>query len=264
MNAKLVTILAGVCVMLLGCEVETTGKTYRVQISAGAARSLVYETSNQGEIILLELYSDQIIFTALIDRRKFEEVMTLKPPTYFTYRDSEYVRNDIFFWGNAGKLESVSVDDKFFEGFILVNKSQISAEEKVAQAVLEKFRSGKYLKLEKQYWSRDQQKRYPIFDISSVKDDLPKLNPSSASYFVVNDNETRCIQEGSRKIVWIETSTGSFALNGQALGLLRSRRSDGHPWLDSDKRPLREGRDVLGMDVTASLIEAGLLKCENN
>lgn len=264
MNSKLVTVLASVCFMLLGCDVETTGKTYRVQISAETAKSLVYETSIRGEIVLLELYSDKIMFTALIDRRKFEEVRTLKPPTYFTYKDSQYVKNDIFFWGSAGKPESVSVDDKIFEGFFLENGSQISAEGKTAQAVMEQFRSGKYLKLETHYLDNDQQKKYPIFDISSVKDDLPKLNPSSASYFVVNDNDTRCIQVGSRKIVWIETSAGSFALNGQALGLLRSRRSDGYPWLDSDNRPLREGRDVLGRDVTAPLIKAGLTKCENN
>jgi len=205
------------------------------------------------------------MFTALISRRKFEEAMVLKPPTYFIYGGSEFVRNEgIFFWGNVGKSESVSVDDKIFGSFVLVNESQISAEGEAARMVLETLRSGKRLKLEKHYWGGDQQKGFPSFDLSSVQDDLPKLNASSASSFIVSDSETRCRQEGSRKIVWVESSTGSFALNGHALALLRNRRNDGHPWLDPDGRPVRVGRDVLGVDVTASLIEAGLLRCENS
>ena len=71
----------------------------------------MYQTSKRDEIVLLELYSDKITFTALIGRRKFEEVMTLKPPTYFTYEGSEYVMNDgMLFWVAVGKAESVSVD----------------------------------------------------------------------------------------------------------------------------------------------------------
>ena len=224
----------------------------------------MYETSKREEIVLLELYSDKIMFTALISRREFEEVMTLKPPTYFKYGGSEYVRNDgMLFWGTVGKAESVSVDGKVFEGFVLVNKSQISAEGEAARMVLKALRSGNHLKLEKHYWGRDQQKWFPTFDLTSIRDDLSKLNASSASSFTVSDNEARCRQEGPRKIVWVETSAGSFALNGQALDLVRSRRNAGNPWLDSDGRPVRVGRDVLGVDVTASLIKAGLLRCES-
>ena len=293
MKARLAAVLVGVCAMLIGCgsepssdratdsqgngerraaktferraSTETTGKTYRIQLSAGEAQSLVYETSNRDEIVRLELYSDKIVFTALISRRKFEETRVLKPPTYFIYRGLEYVRNDgLLFWGNVGKSESISVDGKILEGFVLVNRSQISTEGEAARMVLEELRSSKYLKLEKHYWGGDQQKGFPSFDLSSVQGDLPKLNASSASSFIVGDSETRCRQEGLRKIVWVETSAGVFALNGPALALLRSRRNDGHPWLDLDGRPVRVGRDVLGVDVTASLIKAGLLRCESS
>ena len=274
MNTRLVAVLVGACTMLLGCgsdpsserraSTEITGKRYRIQMSAGDARSLVYETSKREEIVLLELYSDKIIFTALISRRKFEEVMVLKPPTYFRYGGSEYVKNDVMlFWGTVGQAESVSVDGKVFEGFVLVNKSQISAEGEAARMVLEALRSGNHLKLEKHYWGDDRQKGFPSFDPTSIRDDLPKLSASSASSFTVSDSETRCRQEGPRKIVWVETSAGSFALNGQAMALVESRRKAGNPWLDSDAGPVRVGRDVLGVDVTASLIKAGLLRCEN-
>ena len=224
----------------------------------------MYETFKREEIVLLELYSDKIMFTALISRRMFEEVMALKPPTYFRYGGLEYVKNDgMLFWGAVGKAESVSVDGKVFKGFVLVNKSQISAEGEATRMVLEALRSGNHLKLEKHYWGRDKQKGFPIFDLTPIRDNLPKLNASSASSFTVSDSETQCRQDGPRKIVWVETSKGSFALNGQALDFVKSRRNAGNPWLDLDGRPVRVGRDLLGVDVTAPLIEAGLLRCES-
>ena len=52
--------------------------------------------------------------------------MALKPPTYFSYEGSDYVRNDgLLFWGQEAQPESVSVDGKPFNGFVLVNGSQI-------------------------------------------------------------------------------------------------------------------------------------------
>jgi len=238
-------------------------KTYSIQLAAGAARSLVYETSKRDEIVLLELYNDRITFTALISRRKFEEVMALKPPAYFNYQGFEYVRNDgMLFWGEIGKAESVSVDGRAFAGFALANQSQISAEGDEARAVLGAARSGDRLKLEKHYWDEEGQKGFPSFSLASIRDDLPHLSAFTASSFTVSESETRCRKEGLRKIVWIETAAGSFALNGQAMTLIETRSDEGTPWLGSDGRPVRIGRDVLGVEVTGQLIQAGLRKCK--
>ena len=83
-TARLVAILC-VCTTLAGCgsqpsldrsaepavATESTGKTTKSRLQA--ALSLVYRALKPGEIVLLELYSDKIVFTALISRRKFEK-----------------------------------------------------------------------------------------------------------------------------------------------------------------------------------------------
>ena len=238
------------------------GNKYNVQISAGDARTRVYETSKRGEIVLLELYNDKIVFTALISRCKFEEIMYLKPPTYFNYKDAEYVKNDVmFFGGEAGKEESVSVDGEMFGGFSL-NGSQIAGEGEVVQAVLQAARSGDRLKLEKQYWGPNNKKGYPNFALSGLREDLDNLGSASATSFMVSDAQTQCKRAGPRKIVWIEADEGTFALNGPAIALVRTSTELGAPWRDAQGRPVRLGRDVLGVDVTSSLIEAGLRRCD--
>jgi len=81
--------------------VQPAGRTYRIPLRAGTAASLVHKTSKKDEVVLLELFSNKIMFTALISRRKFEEVMTLKPPTYFQYNGLDFVRNDGMLFSNA-------------------------------------------------------------------------------------------------------------------------------------------------------------------
>ena len=189
--------------------------------------------------------------------------MVLKPPAYFEYKGSEYVRNDgMLFWGEIGKSESVSVDGRPVEGFALVNQSQISAASDAARAVLDAARSGNRLKLEKHYWREDGQKGFPSFALASVRDDLSNLSASSATSFTVSESETRCREEGPQKIVWVESAAGSFALNGHAMSLAEIRSDGGTPWLGPDGRPVRIGRDVLGLEVTGQLIQAGLRKCK--
>ncbi len=242
---------------------EQAAETYQVQRSAGAALSLVYRAQKPEELVLLELYNDKVVFTALVSRRKFEEVMVLKPPTYFSYEGSDYVRNDgLLFWGKVGKPESVSVDGAQFHGFALANDSQISAEGEAARTALEAMKSRSRLKLEKHYWNSKNEKAFPSFDLAPVRDKVSTLSSSSASTFSVSEKDARCRQEGPRKIVWLESSEGSYALNGQATDLVEKSAASGTPWRDARGRPLHVGRDVLGVQVTTALIEAGLRKCK--
>ena len=210
---------------------------------------------------MLEMYSDKIVFTALISRRKFAEVMALKPPTYFEQKGVEYVKNDLLFWGGAGKEESVSVDGEMFGGFSL-NGSRIIGEGEVVHAVLQAAKSGDRLKLEKHYWGPNNEKGYPNFALPALREELDNLRSASATSFTVSDAQTRCKREGPRKIVWLEADEGTFALNGPAIELVKTSSEAGAPWRDAQGRPVRLGRDVLGIDVTTPLIKAGLRMCD--
>lgn len=66
-------------------------RQYRIQVNAGDALTAVHDASKREEIVLLELCSDKIAFTALISRRKYEEVMALRPPTYIKHEGLEYL-----------------------------------------------------------------------------------------------------------------------------------------------------------------------------
>ena len=233
---------------------------YKIQVSAGDALKAVHDASKREELVLLELYSDKIAFTALISRRKYEEVMALKPPTYFKHEGLEYVQNDLLFWGEPGKAEQVSVDGEVFEGFSLASgKTQIVAEGSQVRSVLTAMMSGDRLRLEKHYWNDANEKDFTTFDIGAIREGLSELRPSSASGFTVRESETRCKTYGTRKVVWLENPAGVFALNGPAIELVQSGSSD-VPW-DFDGRPVQLGRDALGTTVTHALIQAGLRKC---
>lgn len=241
-------------------EESAQDRQYKIQVSAGGALNAVHDASKREEVVLLELYSDKIAFTALISRRKYEEVMTLKPPTYFKHKGLEYVQNDLLFWGERGKAEQVSIDGEVFEGFSLASgKTQIVAEGSRVGNVLTAMISGDRLRLEKHYWNDANQKEFPVFDIGSIREGLSELDASSASGFTVRESETRCKSYGTRKIVWLDNPAGVFALNGPAIELVQSGSSD-VPW-ESGGRPVQIGRDVLGTAVPASLIQAGLQKC---
>lgn len=53
----------------------------------------------------------------------------------------------------------------------------------------------------------------------------------------------------------------AVALNGQAMDAADTSRQAGPPWRDAQRRIVQLGRDVLGLDVTSALIDAGLQKC---
>lgn len=236
-------------------------RQYRIQLSAGDALTAVHDTSKRDELVLLELYSDKIVFTALISRPKFEEVMALKPPTYHTHEGLEYVQNDLLFWGKPGKAERVSVDGEVFKGFSLApGKTQILAEGSRAESVVTAMKSGDTLRLEKHYWNDANEKAFPAFNIGPIREGLSALNSSSEAGFTVRESETRCKNDGPRRLVWLDNPAAIFALNGQAIELAQSGSSD-VPW-ESDDQPVRIGRDVLGTDVTAALIQAALEKCK--
>ncbi len=241
-------------------EESAQDRQYKIQVSAGDALKAVHDATKRDEIVLLELYSDKIVFTALISRRKYEEVMALKPPTYLNHEGLEYVQNDLLFWGDPGKTEQVSVDGEVFEGFTLTSgQTQIETVGSQVVNVLAAMMSGDRLRLEKHYWNESNEKEFPVFDIGAIRQGLSHLDASSAAGLTVRESETRCKSYGTRKVVWLDNAVGVFALNGPAVELVQ-RDSGDVPWVSSG-RPVQLGRDVLGTTATQALIQAGLKKC---
>jgi hypothetical protein len=245
--------------------VSPTDRSYEVKLAAGASCHEVYESSKRDEIVLLELSSDRIVFTALISRRKYEEVMALRPPTYFEHKGREYVKNQLFFWGKAGKSELVSVDGKEFKGFTLrLDDMQVAAEGASVGAVLDALAEGNELRLEKHYWNDAGNKAYPTYKASAFAQRLSQLTPSTALTLTVRESETRCKSYGPRKVIWLDHAQAVIALNGQAMEFALNGELNGSkdiPW-QAAGRPVLIGRDVLGPSVTQQLIKSGLKKCE--
>lgn len=238
-------------------------RIYEIQLSAGSAQSVVYEAARTGYIVLLELHSDRIQFTALTSRASYEEVFAGHPPTYYRHKGAEYVKDDgLLFWGSVGKPESILIDGEPISGFELVNKSQISATGSTAQVVLKLIGTGDVLTLDKHYWDSGNHKRFPAFQLEDVRDSLGSLSPSTSTTFNISEEGVRCMQRGDRKYIWVEAPVASFALNGHAMDLVKRSYQSGSPWLDSAGRPILIGRDVLDSDTLAQLIDAGLRECD--
>lgn len=152
----------------------------------------------------------------------------------------------------------MSVDSEVFKGFSLGSaRTQIVAEGSQVGSVLTAMMSGDRLRLEKHYWNDANERDFPVFDIGSIREGLSEVGAFSG--FTVRESETRCKSYGTRKVVWLDNPAGVFALNGPAIELVQSGSSDA-PW-ESGGRPVQIGRDVLGTDVTAALIQAGLQQC---
>ena len=71
-----------------------------------------------------------------------------------------------------------------------------------------------------------------------------------------------CLDEGDgRKSVWMNTTEGSFALNGPAIEWSERSNAIGAPLIGSDGGPFKLGRNHFDPDVIQKLIQEGLKDC---
>jgi hypothetical protein len=70
-----------------------------------------------------------------------------------------------------------------------------------------------------------------------------------------------CKENGARKSVWINTSHGTYALNGQAMTWFNNTKKMGVPLLGTDGKEWKTGRDHVDPSTLHSLIKKGLKKC---
>lgn len=70
-----------------------------------------------------------------------------------------------------------------------------------------------------------------------------------------------CDSDGKRKIVWINTSHGSYALNGSAIDWVQKSEKAGTSIIGADGNPVKLGRDYIDANKLHELIQTGLRKC---
>ncbi len=72
-----------------------------------------------------------------------------------------------------------------------------------------------------------------------------------------------CLDGGDgRKSVWMNTTEGSFALNGPAIEWRERSSAIGAPLIGSDGGPFKLGRNHFDPDVIQKLIQEGLKVCD--
>ena len=67
---------------------------------------------------------------------------------------------------------------------------------------------------------------------------------------------------GGRKVVWINTDKGTYALNGPAISWVQKTNAQGTPLVGSDGNPIKLGRHHLALKTVQKLINAGLKECD--
>lgn len=84
---------------------------------------------------------------------------------------------------------------------------------------------------------------------------------ANKQYGEFNTDDLRCKQNGKRKSVWINTNSGTYALNGQAIEQYNNSVKMGTPLIGSDGKEWKIGRDFISPSILSSLIQEGLKNC---
>ncbi len=130
--------------------------------------------------------------------------------------------------------------------------------------MIKAFKAGNFVILNKHYW-HPKGKRYPSFSLNGFTKAYTKyIEGNEQSEFVVKDFDPaglRCKKNGPRKIVWINTSHGTYALNGHAITWLKRNKSNGSSLLGTDGKEWKMGRDYIDHSKMNLLIQQGLKKC---
>ncbi len=77
-----------------------------------------------------------------------------------------------------------------------------------------------------------------------------------------DSKDVRCKKIGSRTRVWMNTSHGSYALNGTAISWVNKAKKDGFPLIGADGKEFKIARDYIAPIKLQKLIKIGLTKCK--
>jgi hypothetical protein len=226
----------------------------------------VFETIDQAKwntFVVCQVSSNDISFNALVPYSEYKEYYTLNPPVKLQYKGYDLVKHDSFFWGKKGSSVMIDIDGVEFGGFTRKNSHQITYTGSQSSQIIKNLKKGNKLKLDKHFWNEEGSKSYPIFSLIGFTKEYSMLNKNKHNKVTKQypTSGLRCKTQGKRKIVWINTSHGSYALNGPAIDWAKSNKDMGNPILGSDGKPMKIGRDHIPSDKLHSLIYKGLDKC---
>lgn len=227
----------------------------------------IFETIDDQEwhaFIVFKVDPNEIIFEALIPFSDYKKYFTFKLQTQLEYKGMNLVRHDTFFWGKDNSPVEVEIDGEIIDGFIRVSGHQvIYYKGNSRKEVVKKLKKGKMLRIGKHFWDNHGNKRYPIFTLMGFTNSFSKINVNRHSNLHKDYpfSGLHCKKKGTEKIVWINTSHGSYALNGHAIEWVRSVKMTGRPLLGSDGKPMKIGRNHIPPNKLSILIDEGLKLC---
>ena len=227
----------------------------------------VFETIDQAKwntFVVCQVSSNDISFNALVPYSEYKKYYTLNPPVKLQYKGYDLVKHDSFFWGKKGSSVKIDIDGVEFGGFTRKNSHQITYTGSQFNQIIKNLRKGNKLKLDKHFWNEEGNKSYPKFSLIGFTKSYSMINKNKLIKVTkqYSTSGLRCKTQGKRKMVWINTSHGSYALNGPAIDWVKSNEDMGKPILGSDEKPMKIGRDYIPSDKLHNLIDKGLKICD--
>lgn len=227
------------------------------------------DNANWSVHVILLVSNSNVSFIATIPFSEYKKTFTLTPPEILSFKGKKLVKHDTFFFGPKGSAESINVDGIELNSF---QKSNI-ANYKIINSgasyidIVKSFKSGSTAKLGKHYW-KNRKKKYPTFSLTGFTKMFNKYvgkpkniqNPTISDMYPLSG--LRCRKYGNRMAVWINTNTGTYALNGPAITWVTNAQKQGTPLIGSDGKEFKLGRDHIDHSITGHLISVGLKNCK--
>ena len=261
---KKITLI--VCLLILSCQGYASWKYDK---SNGNIYTIYQTKDNSGwsVYVILAVSKNRISLSATVPFSEYKKIFTSSPPPVLTYKGFKLVKHDTFFWGKKGSPEKLKIDGKEFLDFNknTQNSFQIVNNDGAYSNLIKAFKAGNSVVLDKHYWLA-KKKRYPSFSLIGFTSAYKSLIGGSSLSKPRNRNfdpiGLRCKKNGRRKTVWINTSHGTYALNGQAIAWLKRSKETGSPLIGTDGKEWKMGRDYIEPSQLKSLIQQGLIRCK--
>jgi len=216
--------------------------------------------------VLMTVKKDEVSFTATVARNEYNKIFTLNPSTILKLEGNELVKHDTFFWGENDNPEEVKIDGKTFKEFYksTQNNYQIFNNETAFAKLIKALSNSKEIILSKHFWLKGKKlyPKYSLLGFKSAYEKYIKNNDVKIAKKDFNANGLMCKENGSRKLVWINTDHGTYALNGSAMDWVENTNKQGTPLIGSDGLAWKMGRDYIGSKKLNELIQSGVKKCD--
>ena len=159
----------------------------------------IYKTEDNmyGDVyIIAKIVGNEISFIATVPFSEYQKVFTLKPPIILSYKGKKLVKHDLFFWGKKGNIEKIKIGNESFNSFYKNNNNeyQILNNKKEYSKLIEAFKKGNQIILDKHYWNKNNKKSYPLFSLTGFTESYNKyIEGNKQSKTVVNEFDSSMV-----------------------------------------------------------------------